>query len=207
MFSYPKLKRLFDVSFCYDFFQDLIGTRQARQWLQLNFWRLSQGDKIVDVGCGTGDILNFIPEGINYIGFDINEQYIVNARKKYGAKGEFFIGEVSQFRNNSRFFDTDLVTCNGVLHHLDTQQFIQVVEFAKAILRSRGRMVCIEPCFLMHQDKLSTWLMKQDRGAYIRYEDEWKQIVGRVFTQTKTYVLTGLVRFPFVHIVIECTKD
>jgi len=207
MTNYPQWKRLFDVSYCYDFFQNAIGTRQARQWLQQNFWRLRAGDKIVDVGCGTGDILNFIPAGVDYIGFDINEKYIVNARKKYGAKGEFLIGDVSQFRTNSRFFNADLVTCNGVLHHLDTPHLIQVMEFAKGILRPRGRMVCIEPCFLIHQGMLSKWLMKQDRGAYIRYEDEWKQTVGQVFAQTKTYVLTGLVRFPFVHILIECAQN
>ena len=44
-----------------------------------------QGDVILNIGCGTGDILNSLPH-VQYVGFDINEKHIPKAKDP--SKGE-----------------------------------------------------------------------------------------------------------------------
>lgn len=64
----------------YRFFIKLVGSGKARK----NFVEklgLKAGDKILDIGCGPADILEYLPETIEYIGFDSNKDYINVAKK------------------------------------------------------------------------------------------------------------------------------
>lgn len=47
-----------------------------------------QGDRILDIGCGTGDVLHSLPH-VQYVGFDINEKYIATAKRRFKGRGEF----------------------------------------------------------------------------------------------------------------------
>jgi hypothetical protein len=52
----------------YDWFQHLVGSKQARAWLVRNIWKCKAGEKIVDMGCGTGEVLSYLPSDIDYVG-------------------------------------------------------------------------------------------------------------------------------------------
>jgi hypothetical protein len=95
----------------------------------------------------------------------------------------------------------------GLLHHLDDNEVIQALELSKSIINPAGRLVCIEPTFLIHQRRFSKWMMSKDRGQHVRGEHEWKDLVSRVFDVFSTNITTGLItRLPYIHIVIECWK-
>jgi hypothetical protein len=64
-------------------------------------------------------------------------------------------------------------------------------------------MVCLEPSFLLRQAPVSRWLLSRDRGRNVRSEQQWKALVRQVFPDAETHVLTGLIRIPYTHIVIE----
>ena len=36
------------------------------------------------VGCGTGELVQYLPEGVEYLGFDPNEAYLRVARRLHG---------------------------------------------------------------------------------------------------------------------------
>ena len=114
------LKRLLTISWVYDFFQEsLLGGDNARKWLAKNIWKPKSGETIVDIGCGSGLILEYLPPDIEYLGIDISEKYIRSARKKFSRRGTFFLGTARDFVNHdgSHFGSADLVLCTGVLHH------------------------------------------------------------------------------------------
>lgn len=201
-------KRILAVPSIYDLFQSMIGVRGAGQWMAQNFWRLKGGEKVVDIGCGSGTIRDFLPQVIHYVGFDISEAYIQAARRNYGSKGDFFVGTTQDFltRKNSPLLMADLVMCNGLLHHLNDQEVIEVLELARQILKPQGRFVAIEPVFLLRQDHVSQWIMSRDRGMNVRYEEEWKTLINPFFPSFSSHILTGLFRIPYIHIVLECVK-
>jgi len=198
------LKVILTVPWLYDFFQNLTGAKICRAWLAKNIWNLKGGEKVVDMGCGPGVILEYLPDNIEYWGFDISENYIKAACKKFPHRGTFLIGTARNFQNDSRLNRADLVICNGLLHHLNDDEALEVLELSKKIMKSNGRLVCFEPTFLAHQTWFSRWITSKDRGRCVRSEREWKDLVNKVFKSYSTNVVTGLVRLPYIHIVIEC---
>jgi SAM-dependent methyltransferase len=168
---------------------------------------LKGGEKFVDVGCGPGVFLDFLPANTQYLGFDISRNYLDTARQKYGHRGLFLEGRAQDFIRDERFRQADHVYCSGLLHHLDDNEVLDVFRFAQAVLKPSGRFTAIEPCFLAHQGKFSHWLMRQDRGANVRYEDDWKRLTGQVFTSYRTRILNHLIRIPYIHIWIDGFVD
>jgi ubiquinone/menaquinone biosynthesis C-methylase UbiE len=193
----------------YRLFLKLIGGDQARQWIAENFWSSNGIEKVVDIGCGLGDARRYLPENISYCGLDISENYIRAARKRFSNRDTFILADASSARtyDDERLMMADLVLCNGLLHHLSDDDAITILESIKKILRPRGRLVCIEATYLVRQGKLSKWVVSLDRGEYVRSESEWKELVRKVFPSHRTHIVTGLIRIPYTHIIIECANQ
>jgi len=48
------------------------------------------GEKVLDIGCGPGDILENLP-AVDYLGFDINPKYVEAAKKRFGHRRTVFL--------------------------------------------------------------------------------------------------------------------
>jgi len=193
----------------YDCFQHLIGSERAKQWLVRNVWKCKGGEKVVDMGCGTGEDLAHLPPDVDYVGFDVSEEYVKQARKRHGRKARFLLGTAEDFINqkDASLRDADLILCTGLLHHLDDEEAINLLKLAKSILTPTGRFCCFEPTFLIHQGWWSRYITKMDRGQNIRSEQAWRDLFGRVFASFSCEIATGLIRIPYYHIIVQCKRD
>jgi SAM-dependent methyltransferase len=202
------LNSILTASRMYEVFQDFVGARRSRRWLAERYWCLNGGEKVVDIGCGPGVILDYLARDVDYVGFDISSNYIESARNRHGSRGTFLVGSTREFRAapDPRLQNAQLVLCNGLLHHLDNGDAIDVLEFSNEILADDGRLVCCEPVFLAHQSRLSRWLLRRDRGKNIRTEQEWKSLFGQVFHSFETAIATNLLRIPYIHLIAVCRK-
>jgi len=191
----------------YDAVQAIAGANRARRWLAERYWRVSARMNIVDIGCGTGDVLEYLPATVRYAGFDVSDEYIAHARSRYGGRGAFFVGTAGDFliARPNEMTSADLVLCNGLLHHLDDAESQEVLTLAKRILAPDGRLVCFEPTFVANHPRVSRWLMSQDRGKNVRTDAEWRVLAESVFENVQTEIVVGLYRIPYMHIVIECS--
>lgn len=203
------LKKLLTISPLYRLFQKALGGDNVGRWLAGNFWKLQGGETIVDIGCGSGFILEYMPADVNYYGVDISKNYIDAAEKKYSTRGTFLLGSVGDLLNNGNapLKKADLVLCNGLLHHVPDDEAIEVLEQAKQFLRPKGRLVCLEATFLARQTRLSRRMVSMDRGQYVRSEQQWKDLIAKSFDSYSTSVVTGLIRIPYTHIVIQCVNE
>ncbi len=201
-----RLYKLLTEGWLYDAFQDLIGRRSAIRWMADNVWKCRGNESVLDIGCGTGRLLEYLPSGVQYTGFDISEKYIESAQRRYGARAQFVVGTAREFLEGGRdrLSIADLVLCSGVLHHLEDDEALDVLKLAKQQMNPGGRLVCMEPVYLAKQSRLSRFIISRDRGKNVRTERAWKELAGTVFSSFTTSVLTGLIRIPYVHIVIEC---
>ncbi len=193
----------------YDFLQKVAGTHKVRAWVASRYWRAEKSSVIVDLGCGTGTALNYLPSGSSYIGVDASSKYIERARKHYGGRGTFFTSTISDAMADSTLSQScaDLVLCNGLLHHMDDDQALETIDYARSLLSSTGRFVCTEPTFLAHQSYVSRLVMGWDRGKNIRSETEWKKLFQNKFSNIDTNIFFGVSSFPFIRIVVVMTKS
>ncbi len=78
------------------------------------------GMKILDVGCGAGHYLRSFQKrldvDIDYTGVDATEYYVQLARKAFGDKYSFFVGDIFDLPFSDLSFD--IVICNNVILHL-----------------------------------------------------------------------------------------
>ena len=204
------LKRILTRPWGYLLFKWLIGSGHSGRWVSENFWKPRPGEKVVDIGCGPGTAIRLLPDDIDYVGFDISPDYIEHARALHAGspRRTFLVGTAEDFVESlpEAMRDADLVIINGVLHHLDDEQAINALRLAHACLSPTGRLVCLENCYLMSQARLARWIVSRDRGRNLRYEAEWKTLFRRVFAEFDTHIMTGLLRIPYTHIIIEARR-
>ena len=189
----------------YNVFSAAVGGNVLRRSLIQNHVRAKPGDKVIDIGCGSAQVLRYLPD-VDYLGIDINPDYIAFARRTYGNKGTFLVGDTQSFRGEPRFKDADIVMAFGLLHHLDDEEAAHCIQFAYDALHAKGRFICHEACWIPNQGAFSKYIMSVDRGRSIRTEEQYRQLAGKVFNKVDAWVNTNPLRIPYVTIVLECEK-
>jgi SAM-dependent methyltransferase len=193
----------------YNTYQNVVGATRARQWVSDHFWRVQPGQRVVDIGCGPGNLVRHMPAGVKYVGFDVSEEYVAHARRIFQDDPDktFIVGSAEDFIADlpGPMRNADLVVMGGLLHHLDDDQALTALKLAHEALSPQGHLVALEGTFLVKQTKLSRWFVGLDRGRNVRSEPVWKALVARVFEHFETFVLTGLDRTPYTYIVIEAS--
>lgn len=165
--------------------------------------RIQPGERVLDIGCGPADILEVLPDGCEYYGFDADPGYIEAARSRFGARGHFECRIVTA-QDFAGYEGFDLVMANGVLHHLDDGAAEGLFHLAHKALGPRGRLVTLDGCFVPGQSPVARFLLSRDRGQHVRTEVEYLRLAHRVFPHTVSVVRSDLMRIPYTHVILEC---
>ncbi len=187
----------------YNTLQKLLGAGATRDKIVKRFIRPYAGMDLLDVGCGTAEILSHLPEGVRYQGFDASADYIAHARQQFGNRGDFRQGFVTKKTlESSRNYD--LVSASGLLHHLEDEEIVVFAETAKQALRSTGRLVTIDCAHIPDQNPIARFLVSRDRGQNVRspegyakffpVDDGW---------DVKIHLCHDLLRLHYTHVVLE----
>ena len=161
------------------------------------------GQKVLDIGCGPGEILENLPT-VDYLGFDINPKYVEAAKKRFGRRGRFFCGDVGLTAIDREAASFDLVLATGVLHHLDDNHAVSLFRLAHRALKPGARLVTYDGCFVAGQPKLARFIVSRDRGQYVRESAEYAKLAAQVFPQVRAFVRHDLLRIPYTHLILQC---
>jgi len=191
--------------FIYKTVQNMLGANKVRIQCVEKYIRPFKNAKILDIGCGTADILKFLPNSVEYIGFDLNNHYINYAKNKFGNRGTFICNDVNnQIKNLPPF---DIILATGLLHHLDDAEVNKLFTMATNALKESGRMVTFDGCFLENQSRVAKFIIKKDRGQNVRFPNEYKNLAETSFNHVKVNIHHDLLRIPYTHIIMECSKS
>lgn len=170
--------------------------------LAQQFIRAKAGDNLLDVGCGTADILEYLPSGIHYFGVDQSREYIESANNKYGSRAGFICAELDAFVID-QLPAMDIVLAIGLLHHLDDTQVDQLLLTVSQVLRKGGRFVTVDPCFTDDQGRLAEWVVARDRGQNIRTPESYCQLMRRQFASVQSQTVHRRW-IPYTHHFMVC---
>jgi SAM-dependent methyltransferase len=165
--------------------------------------RAQPGDRVLDIGCGTGDVLEHLGE-VEYVGFDLSLDYVTRAQRKYAGRGVFFCGALQDdvAVQHGAF---DLVLATGVLHHLSDDDARSLLRVAAKALTPAGRLVTLDGCYTPQQSRIRRWLLAADRGGFVRTEPEYLALARSVFGDVRAKLVHDLLRIPYTHLVMECS--
>ena len=186
----------------YNFFDLLVGGPGARTRLVAEYVRVGPGDRVLDIGCGPGTMLAYLPP-VEYLGFDASEAYVAAARARYGDRGTFVCGrvEVQRIPHESYF---DVVLAIGILHHLDNAEALDLFRLARHALKPDGRLITFDGCFVDGQSRLARWIISKDRGQNVRTRNKYVECAQRVFSDVAVHLRHDLLRIPYTHIILDC---
>lgn len=194
------MKRFLEAPAVYQSFQNLGGFFGARVKCIEAYLNLKAGDRIIDIGCGPGYIVDHLPSGIEYVGFDTDPRYIIHAQKLFGSKGSFYCQPFDDASAEAHG-PADVVMMNGLIHHLDDATARQVLLTARKVLKPSGVLFTLDGCFRKGQSAIAKWLLQNDRGTFVRTEQGYRDLYGSSFEDVSLFIREDVSLVPYTFIV------
>lgn len=128
--------------------------------------------RVLDVGCGPGTNTPLFAH-TDYLGIDINEDYIAHARRKH--KRTFVAADVTKYNDGTGAEKFDFILINSFLHHIDDTDCHKVLSHLTTRLSQDGHLHILE--LVMPGDRSFAQLLASwDRGEYPRPLDRWRAL-------------------------------
>jgi len=196
------MRHLLEAAELYQAFQKAGGFFGARVKAFADYLDFGGVRRVFDIGCGPGHIVEYIPEGIEYVGFDTDSGYIEFANRRFGARGRFVAREFDGTATGE-FGRPDVVLMNGVLHHMDDACARQALANAAAALRSDGVLFTLDGCFQEGQNPISRYLLEHDRGKFVRTAPAYRALVETAFPEPQVHVREDLSWVPYTFAIVH----
>lgn len=119
--------------------------------------------KILDVGCGTGEILKSIKERYSFVqlyGLDISEEMLKQANDKLKGTATLILGDAENITLETNSFD--LLLCTDSFHHYPNPQQA-ISEFYRVLKHGK---------FLLIADYWKPFPIRQIMNLFISYSNE-----------------------------------
>lgn len=196
-------ERLLSQPVVYRSFKKLVLPSGSHQRIVDSMFAVPEGGRVLDLGCGFGDFALYFASRCRYVGIDHNPGYIDTARRMNdGLDATFICADVTD-PVVAEHGPYDLIFLSGVLHHLDDGQVATLAANVAPLLDQGGRFVALEPVFDPQQGLTARLIIASDRGRYVRDAAGYSHLLASALPQVRTEVVTGLLRMPYTHLLIE----
>jgi SAM-dependent methyltransferase len=184
--------------------QHVCGADRLRLICLNQFLKLREGERVLDIGCGPGYVLDYMPK-VHYVGFDIEPRYIRYAKEHYGDRGQFFCERFTG-AYVTRFAPFNAIMLLGVIHHLADPEVENLLGLVTKCLDPNGRVVTLDPCFTPGQSRVSRWIAQADRGGFVRDEQAYRRFAGREFASVEATLVRNVCRIPSTELIM-CLRE
>ncbi|MEZ4402757.1 MAG: class I SAM-dependent methyltransferase [Kofleriaceae bacterium] len=189
----------------YQGLQDLLGGRRFQRRFIRDFVAPPPGSRLLDIGCGTGALVEHVAADVAYHGFDLSPRYVAAARARWGDRGQFWQASVAEApRLAGGSFAR--ATAVGVLHHLDDAEAGGLVALAAAALDDDGALVTYDPALSAATGRLARFLIERDRGQHVRSPDGYARLLAAGFAEVTVTPVIGHLRIPYTACVIVARR-
>lgn len=100
---------------------------------------IKPGDRVLDLACGNGKLLDVLPSGIEYLGIDNSVELISLAKQRYQGN-KFQVGDLLNLKENIK--DYDYVFCLAALQHIPSKELrVKVLKNIKKTVKQEGKII------------------------------------------------------------------
>ena len=195
------LYKLLEGAAPYEYVQRALGSRRAQQSLVERFVRFEGCRRVLDVGSGTSDLLQWLPDVEEYVGIEPNADYVTRASEHYAGRGRFLQGVASE-RMPDESGPFDLIMAMGVLHHMPDDEVRFFFAEARRLLAEGGMVLTVDPAYVPRQGRASRALVSRDRGEHVRHIYAYSFIAREAFEDVTAHHTSRLLRIPYSHAVL-----
>lgn len=198
-------------------FQYILGGNVDKKRLILSAYQNEA--RALEVGCSVGNIADAfrLKENLFYQGIDIDCQAVAIAQRRFKRypRFSFKCEDLTQFAQNaSNTFN--IIYFAGILHHVNDEESIRLLQSAVGLLETKARLVIVEPSAATAEDSLLVrWYANRlEQGEYLRSKSVLEKIVDSISGLTISHSYLAQInatplRWPLCanFIVIEATRN
>jgi len=189
----------------YNLFQNLLGATNARKVIVEQYLDCEGTERLLDIGCGTAELLQWVPEKVSYVGFDVSEAYIKSAQVRFQDRRALFYTKNVSEADLVDIESFDRIVAIGVIHHLNDDEAEKLFKLAAHALKDEGKFISLDPCYVPRQSFFSKAIIDRDRGQNVRNIKEYGLLAERVFERVTSHHSNNLLRIPFDHTILVCS--
>jgi SAM-dependent methyltransferase len=172
----------------YKTLQTAVGAGKFRRYFIDHCVRPKSGERILDIGCGPGEIMPYLPVGVEYVGYDISADYIAFAKQRFAGRGDFYAAPFQESElGRHQPFDTAIVI--AVLHHLDDDEARSLLSLLKRAVRPGGRIITADLVSIDGQNPVAQMMVNWDRGQNVRRANEYAALATPIFDRVAGEVI------------------
>jgi SAM-dependent methyltransferase len=197
---------------CYTLLQVSVGAESFRN-RYLNGLVKEQGhsSQFLDLGCGPGVNRKIIGQSQEYVGIDLSESYIRKAKKTYqnDANTTFIqadLVEDTTFYSEITSAHTTVALAFALWHHLSDEQVGQVLHNLYHSTEGELTISSIDPIVTQDSSPFAVWLAKNDRGPYLRSEQDFLTLYSVHGFDAETEIHRNQMRIPGNIISVKAKK-
>jgi SAM-dependent methyltransferase len=185
----------------FDTYQTLIGAPECHRRFIQEMVRPLPKERILDVGCGVGASLRYLPDSIDYVGVDISKAYIAKAKANFSQRGRFINADITTL-DAAALGTFDRAFCFGLLHHLSDDVVERTIELVHNVVKPGGAFLSIDPCIVPGQHAIARLIIDHDRGEHVRDLAGYERLLAKL-GQVQTAIYNDLLRTPYTQIVMR----
>ena len=191
----------------YNSFQYMVGAYawRARIVRDLVLPNLLPNCKLLDIGCGTCEVLKMLPLDVEYHGYDYNNSYITHAQKRFSDRKAKFECRAVGSGTSEQDDRYEVILAFGLVHHLDDQEVVSLIHDVKGLLTQTGKLFLLDPVYCEGQSSLSKFVVSTDRGRNVRTTEHYLKLYEKEFRNVETFLDHTPLLIPYTGIAVTCS--